>query len=175
MSILRCIRFRVSVLLQQAMAGVDNPAGFWEATGNSLVMIIATELGDKTFFLAAILSMRHSRTVVFIGAISALAIMHVLSVAIGFALPSLLPRVYTHYAAVAMVSVAKRVCPVAASSNDLTSPQRPGFPCWRDSVCSQFAYFGVRLLWEARTAESDTVDGLKEAEEELSGDAATPA
>jgi hypothetical protein len=35
---------------------------------------------------------------------------------------------------------------------------------------SQFAYFGVRLLWEARTAESDTVDGLKEAEEELSSE-----
>lgn len=90
------------------MEGVSGAGGFWEATGNSLVMIIATELGDKTFFLAAILSMRHSRSIVFIGAIAALAIMHVLSVAIGFALPALLPRVYTHYAAIGMVSTGLR-------------------------------------------------------------------
>ena len=43
--------------------------------------------------------MRHERSVVFIGAIGALALMTVLSSIIGFALPSLLPRQYTHIAA----------------------------------------------------------------------------
>jgi len=62
-------------------------------------MIIVTELGDKTFFIAAILSMRHGPFVIFSGAIAALAIMTVLGVAVGFVLPTILPRQYTHYAA----------------------------------------------------------------------------
>lgn len=66
-------------------------------------MIIVTELGDKTFFIAAILAMQYSRMPVFTGAATALVIMTFLSVAIGFALPSLLPKAYTHYAATALV------------------------------------------------------------------------
>lgn len=73
---------------------------FWSAFLNSVAMIIVTELGDKTFFIAAILAMQHDRMVVYIGALGALAAMTVLSAAIGFALPNLLPRAYTHYAAV---------------------------------------------------------------------------
>jgi len=69
---------------------------------NSLLMIIITELGDKTFFIAAILAMRHTRIMVFGGAIGALALMTVLSVLMGFALPNLIPRVYTHYASAAL-------------------------------------------------------------------------
>jgi len=75
---------------------------FWTAFVNSIAMIIVTELGDKTFFIAAILSMRHPQLVIFAGAISALSIMTVLSAAIGFALPNLLPRQYTHYAAMVL-------------------------------------------------------------------------
>jgi len=44
-----------------------------------LSVIIVSELGDKTFFIAAILAMRHSRLVVFGGAIAALGLMTVLS------------------------------------------------------------------------------------------------
>mmetsp|Transcript_9853 Transcript_9853/g.24263 ORF Transcript_9853/g.24263 Transcript_9853/m.24263 type:complete len:363 (+) Transcript_9853:286-1374(+) len=77
---------------------------FWSAFFKSVAMIIATELGDKTFFIAAIMAMKHNRTLVYTGAIGALALMTVLSVAIGFALPSLLPKRYTHYAAVALFS-----------------------------------------------------------------------
>jgi len=72
---------------------------FWSAFVNSVAMILATEVGDKTFFIAAILSMRHPQGIVFAGAIGALIVMTVLSVSIGFTLPSLLPREYTHYAA----------------------------------------------------------------------------
>merc|ERR1712137_1370295 len=61
-------------------------------------MIIVTELGDKTFFIAAIMAMRYTQLTVFAGAISALALMTVLSSMIGFALPTFLPRQYTHYA-----------------------------------------------------------------------------
>ena len=40
-------------------------------------MIIVSELGDKTFFIAAIMAMRHARVTVFSGAIAALGVMHV--------------------------------------------------------------------------------------------------
>jgi len=85
-----------------ALASIEATSayGFWGAFVNSLAMIIATELGDKTFFIAAILAMQFERTLVFVGAIGALAVMTVLSAGIGFALPNLLPRLYTHYAAV---------------------------------------------------------------------------
>lgn len=77
-------------------------SGFYKAFVNSLGMIWATELGDKTFFIAAVLAMRNSRLIVFSGALTALAIMTVLSAALGYALPSLLPRKYTHYASAAL-------------------------------------------------------------------------
>lgn len=73
---------------------------FWTALWNSVGMILATEIGDKTFFIAAILAMRHGQGVVFTGALSALAVMTILSVCIGFVLPSILPREYTHYCAI---------------------------------------------------------------------------
>jgi putative Ca2+/H+ antiporter (TMEM165/GDT1 family) len=42
-------------------------------------VIIVSELGDKTFFIAAIMAMRHPRHTVFLGAITALGLMTVLS------------------------------------------------------------------------------------------------
>jgi putative Ca2+/H+ antiporter (TMEM165/GDT1 family) len=44
------------------------------------------------------MAMRHARHLVFAGALGALAVMTVLSALLGLALPSLLPRTYTHYA-----------------------------------------------------------------------------
>lgn len=74
------------------------PLGFGQAFAASLSMIIVSEIGDKTFFIAAIMAMRHNRRDVFLSAIAALALMTVLSAAMGFTLPNLLPRTYTHYA-----------------------------------------------------------------------------
>ena len=80
--------------------------------------------------------MRNSRLVVYAGALGALAAMTVLSTVIGYALPLLLPKVYTHYASVLM-----------------------------------FAFFGVKLLQEARElyAAKDVKknEELQEVEEEL--------
>ena len=59
-------------------------------------MIVATEIGDKTFFIAAVLSMRHARSAVFGGAIVALIIMTILSTCMGLILPNVLPKQYTH-------------------------------------------------------------------------------
>jgi len=46
--------------------------------------------------------MRHPRLVVYTGALGALVVMTVLSAVIGYALPLLLPKVYTHYASIIM-------------------------------------------------------------------------
>lgn len=66
-----------------------------------LLLITVSELGDKTFFIAMILAMRHSRRLVLIGAIAALAAMTILSVILGQTV-SLLPKVYIHYAEIAL-------------------------------------------------------------------------
>ncbi|KAF0719140.1 Aste57867_1254 [Aphanomyces stellatus] len=71
---------------------------FWSGFISGIVTIWATEVGDKTFFIAAILSMKHDRIVVFAGAISALIVMTVLSVVLGGVAALLLPPWLTHYA-----------------------------------------------------------------------------
>jgi len=52
-------------------------------------MIIISELGDKTFLIAALMAMRHPRGVVFAAAFASLLIMTVLSAALGHAVPHL--------------------------------------------------------------------------------------
>lgn len=70
--------------------------GFLKSWG----MILLSEIGDKTFFIAAIMAMKNPRRTVFLGAIGALASMTVLSAAMGWAAPNLISKTYTHYAAI---------------------------------------------------------------------------
>lgn len=60
-----------------------------------LLLITVSELGDKTFFIAMLLAMRHSRRLVFMGVVTALAAMTVLSVLMGQVV-SLLPKALLH-------------------------------------------------------------------------------
>jgi len=64
---------------KQHFINFQGNAGFMHAFVATLSVIVVSELGDKTFFISAIMSMRHSRVVVFAGAMSALALMHVMS------------------------------------------------------------------------------------------------
>jgi putative Ca2+/H+ antiporter (TMEM165/GDT1 family) len=61
-----------------------------------LLLITLSELGDKTFFIAMLLAMRHSRRLVYVGVVAALAAMTILSVFLGQII-SLLPQIYIHY------------------------------------------------------------------------------
>ncbi len=70
----------------------------------SISVIIVSELGDKTFFIAAIMAMRHSRLIVFIGAIGALGVMTILSAFLGFA-TTVIPRKYTFYISTALFAL----------------------------------------------------------------------
>ena len=65
------------------------------------LLIAVSELGDKTFFIAVILAMRHSRRLVFVGVVAALAAMTLLSVLMGQAV-SIFPKSYVHYAEIAL-------------------------------------------------------------------------
>ncbi len=58
---------------------------FWPAFGASLMVIILAELGDKTFFIAAIGALKHPRLILFMGAYGALFVMTILSTAMGYA------------------------------------------------------------------------------------------
>jgi putative Ca2+/H+ antiporter (TMEM165/GDT1 family) len=66
-----------------------------------LLLITVSELGDKTFFIAVILAMHHSRRLVFTGVVAALAAMTILSVMFGQVV-SLLPEIYIHYAVIVL-------------------------------------------------------------------------
>lgn len=72
--------------------------GFLKSWG----MILVSEIGDKTFFIAAVMAMKHSRATVFAGAIAALSVMTVLSAALGWAAPNLISKRYTQFAAIAL-------------------------------------------------------------------------
>jgi len=69
------------------------------ALGQAFIMIIFSEIGDKTFLIAAILAMRHPRALVFAGAFGSLVVMSILSAAMGHLLPTLIPKQWTQFAA----------------------------------------------------------------------------
>jgi len=62
------------------------------AFGSSLTAITLAELGDKTFFMALILAVRHRARWVFIGAFGALTAVTLLSLGLGYGLRELLPQ-----------------------------------------------------------------------------------
>ncbi|KAF8779040.1 hypothetical protein HU200_003003 [Digitaria exilis] len=63
----------------------------------SLAMTVLSEIGDKTFFAAAILAMRHPRKLVLAGCLTALIVMTALSACLGWAAPNLISRKWTHH------------------------------------------------------------------------------
>ncbi|KAH1019889.1 hypothetical protein HUJ04_009640 [Dendroctonus ponderosae] len=78
--------------------------GFLHGFVASLSVILVSEIGDKTFFIAAIMAMRHPRLTVFGGAISALVLMTILSALFGW-LVTIIPRAYTFYISTALFAI----------------------------------------------------------------------
>ncbi|WOK94299.1 GDT1-like protein 5 [Canna indica] len=68
-----------------------------EGLTKSLAMTVLSEIGDKTFFAAAILAMRYPRRLVLAGCLTALIVMTILSVFLGWAAPNLISRQWTHH------------------------------------------------------------------------------
>jgi putative Ca2+/H+ antiporter (TMEM165/GDT1 family)/methyl-accepting chemotaxis protein len=73
---------------------------FISALVTSFLVILFIEVGDRTYFIAALMSVKYSRRVVFLGAFSALAVMTIVSTLLGVAAPMFLPRWFVHWAAV---------------------------------------------------------------------------
>ncbi|KAL8914383.1 MAG: hypothetical protein Q9171_001013 [Xanthocarpia ochracea] len=65
----------------------------------SFTMIIFSEIGDKTFLIAALMAMNHPRLIVFTAAFAALIVMTILSAVLGHAVPTLIPKRYTNFLA----------------------------------------------------------------------------
>eukprot|EP01055_Gregarina_sp_Pseudo9_P000726 Gregarina_sp_Pseudo_9__725@NODE_1463_length_1577_cov_44_486996_g1359_i0_p1_GENE_NODE_1463_length_1577_cov_44_486996_g1359_i0NODE_1463_length_1577_cov_44_486996_g1359_i0_p1_ORF_typecomplete_len290_score62_67UPF0016/PF01169_19/3_9e18UPF0016/PF01169_19/9_2e28Mntp/PF02659_15/8_1e09TerC/PF03741_16/0_66TerC/PF03741_16/6_3_NODE_1463_length_1577_cov_44_486996_g1359_i06211490 len=73
---------------------------FASALVTSYTLIIVTELGDKTFFIAALLAMKRGMCVTFSGAAAALVVMTLIAAFVGRALPALMSPKYTQIASI---------------------------------------------------------------------------
>ncbi|KAF1855128.1 hypothetical protein Lal_00004256, partial [Lupinus albus] len=71
----------------------------------SFTMILVSEVGDKTFLVAALMAMKHDRMVVFTAAFGALLVMTVLSAVLGHAVPTLIPKRVTSFLAAGLFFV----------------------------------------------------------------------
>ncbi|XP_036271855.1 transmembrane protein 165 [Pipistrellus kuhlii] len=85
-------------------ADTQTNLGFIHAFVAAISVIIVSELGDKTFFIAAIMAMRYNRLTVLAGAMLALGLMTCLSVLFGYA-TTVIPRVYTYYVSTALFAI----------------------------------------------------------------------
>ncbi|XP_064965777.1 GDT1-like protein 5 isoform X1 [Musa acuminata AAA Group] len=68
-----------------------------EGFTKSLAMTVLSEIGDKTFFAAAILAMRHPRKLVLAGCLASLIVMTILSASLGWVAPNLISRKWSHH------------------------------------------------------------------------------
>lgn len=86
----------------KAPTGIDEEEGIIQPMHSyllSLTMILVSEIGDKTFLIAALMAMKHDRVLVFTAAFAALITMTVLSAVLGHAVPTLLPQRFTNFLA----------------------------------------------------------------------------
>ncbi|GAV90819.1 UPF0016 domain-containing protein/PPR domain-containing protein/PPR_2 domain-containing protein, partial [Cephalotus follicularis] len=73
--------------------------GIFDAFFASFSMILVSEIGDETFIIAALMAMRHPKSIVLSGALTALIVMTVLSTGLGRIVPNLISRKHTNSAA----------------------------------------------------------------------------
>lgn len=73
-------------------------------TAAAAVMVVCSEMGDKTFFITALMAMKHSRSSVIAGAFSANTVMTVLSALMG-SIASVFNKGYTHYLSIVLLLI----------------------------------------------------------------------
>lgn len=78
---------------------LDSGLGLFDAFFASFSMIMVSEIGDETFIIAALMAMRHPKSTVLSGALTALIVMTVLSTGLGRIVPNLISRKHTNSAA----------------------------------------------------------------------------
>eukprot|EP00752_Nemacystus_decipiens_P007068 g6334.t1 len=103
-------------------------SGFFQAFS----LVFVSEIGDKTFFIAALLAAKTSRLISFAGSVGALAVMTVLAVLLGLAFHSV-PSVFTS-----------------------------GLPVDDIIAAAAFLYFGINTLKDAYQLPDDSNEGIEE-------------
>lgn len=112
-----CIYSFMSAVCATGVVGDDT---FREGVVSGFLLILFSELGDKTFFIALLLALKQSQALVFAGTFGALAVMTVISVRrgctfieLGFGLKQLQALVFagTFGALAVMTVILVRACP----------------------------------------------------------------
>jgi putative Ca2+/H+ antiporter (TMEM165/GDT1 family) len=116
---------------EKKVAGVDEVVdvasgnGFTDATFSSLSMILVSEIGDETFIIAALMAMRHPRSIVLSGALSALIIMTILSTGLGVIVPNLISQhLINHFATGLYTFFGLRLLYIAWMADAHSTPQK---------------------------------------------------
>lgn len=85
------------------VVNITKHRGILHGFSESITVILVSEIGDKTFFIAAILAMRNNKLTVFLAAVSALFLMTVLSGLLGWVVTTFIPREITYYTCTAIM------------------------------------------------------------------------
>lgn len=80
----------------------DSDNNYAQSFYMSISMIVVSEIGDKTFLIAALMAMKHLRLLVFSAAFASLAVMTVLLGIVGHALPSMVSQRVTQFLALVL-------------------------------------------------------------------------
>lgn len=118
----------VSAAVDGALLDKLTSSGFFQAFS----LVFVSEIGDKTFFIAALLAAKTSRLISFAGSVAALAVMTVLAVLVGLAFHSV-PSVFTS-----------------------------GLPLDDIIAAAAFLYFGLNTLKDAYELPDDSNEGIDE-------------
>merc|ERR1712181_138221 len=89
--------------LLEELVNVTRHRGILHGFSESISVILVSEIGDKTFFIAAILAMRNNKLTVFLAALSVLFLMTVLSALLGWVVTTFIPREITYYTCTAIM------------------------------------------------------------------------
>merc|ERR1712209_134837 len=92
-----------NVTLLEDLVNVTKHRGILHGFSESISVILVSEIGDKTLFIAAILAMRNNKLTVFLAAVSALFLMTVLSALLGWVVTTFIPREITYYTCTAIM------------------------------------------------------------------------
>lgn len=105
-----CLKFALpaTALATATLLRAPDATGFFSGLTAAFLLVLASEIGDKTFFISALLSIKYSRILVLLGTMLALTAMTVISVVIGqvfHALPASFNTAipFDDYAAVALL------------------------------------------------------------------------
>ncbi|KAK4748726.1 hypothetical protein SAY87_015312 [Trapa incisa] len=99
--------------------------GLFDAFFASFSMILVSEIGDETFIIAALMAMRHPKSIVLSGALTALIVMTVLSTGLGRIVPNLISRKHTNNAATVLYAFfGLRLLYIAWRASDSKSSQK---------------------------------------------------